>query len=368
VEKKKPVICIFGNDRYTGAVPESVSFLEERFPQLMQFANKAHLSGSRVVVQDYSKAGSPIMEATPARYSDFIICGQLDTPDLQSISSGLIWQSLKVLGIIAFLGLLLAFLSALYFTVPIRRLILATEEIIRGNYSIRLNTGHPDEFAVAASAFNQMAAGLEEGRLLSSFVSASVNELTESEDILPASTAEIRQVSVLFSSIRGFHHLHSECLPEELFRYLQAHLSVAVSAINDYGGEIDKMIEDKLMIVFSSNDARKNAMAAAATAVRIREEMQRLNLQTAAGINSGEAISGIMGATSVRLAKTVIGDTINLAARLASVASDQADGGIVISGATAGLLPDSYKCYKLPISRVKGKTHEVEAYLVNRKD
>ena len=87
--------------------------------------------------------------------------------------------------------------------------------------------------------------------------------------------------------------------------------------------------------------------------------------QTAVGINSGEVVSGTLGAANVRLARTVVGDTVNLAARLASVAAGLTEGGIVVAGATVEMAGNVFSFEKLAINRVKGKTHAVEAFLAN---
>jgi class 3 adenylate cyclase len=130
------------------------------------------------------------------------------------------------------------------------------------------------------------------------------------------------------------------------------------------------MIEDKVMIVFESGrqNEYEQANAAVAVAISIKIAMQKEHaLPTAAGITTGEVVSGVMGASNVRLSKTVIGDTVNLAARLATVAAGLSEGGIVAAESSIEKLSAEYRCEKLPISQVKGKTHAVEAYSISRK-
>ncbi len=367
LEDEKPVFTIYGNEKYMGAKPSSILDLTGKYPDIMRLGRKAQLTSSRFVFQDHTASGSPIIEASPAQYSDFVICGRRFTKDLKEINDELAGKALRFFLIIAIPGLAMALLTSLYFTIPIRRLIGATEEIIRGNYAVRLDSNHPDEFATAAIAFNKMATGLAEGRLLSNFVSDSVNELAEQDHLSPANTAKTCEVTVLFSSIKGFHSLRKDLEPEKVFALLQAHLSAAVDAVKLHGGEIDKMIEDKVMIVFHQNSlsGSKTAEASVNVAISIRNNLKAsLGLTTAAGLNSGEAISGVMGAANARLSKTVVGDTVNLAARLAGVSADLAEGGVVVSGKMIGLIEHQFACEKLPISKVKGKTHAVEAYLV----
>jgi len=362
----EPTFCISGNDQFMGGVPGNVNRMSRLHPDLMKVARQAHLTGTRLVTQDTSIPETPVYEALPARYSDFVISGKRLPPTLSSITSGLVKNALKISIFAASSGLILALLTALYFTLPIRRLTDATQEIINENYSIRLETSHPDEFATAATAFNKMAAGLEEGRLLSKFVSKSVQEIA-AQGSAGINAARSAEVTVLFSTIKDFHLIRRNLEPEKAFEILQAHLSAAVESIRAHGGEIDKMIEDKVMIVFSRETGSNNPQTAAVqTAFNIRRLLKdNLNLSTAAGINSGEVISGVMGAASVRLSNTVIGDTVNLAARLAYVAGELANGGVVAEKQTTAFLSADFKAQKLEISKVKGKTHAVEAYLVS---
>lgn len=367
IDVAEPTFSIFGNDRYMGGQPGNIRKLTDSHPDLMKIARQAHLTNSRIVTQDTSAPESPVYEALPARHSNLIIAGKRLPPTLSSIISGLISNALRIFVIAIGSGLLIALFTSLYFTLPIRRLTDATQEIINENYSVRLETSHPDEFATAATAFNKMAAGLEEGRLLSRFVSKSVKEIAE-QGSAALQDARSAEVTVLFSSIKDFHQLRRHLEPEKIFEILQAHLSAAVESISVHGGEIDKMIEDKVMIVFSKETGSSNPESAAVqTAFHIRTLLKSaFDLSVAAGINSGEVISGVMGATNVRLSKTVVGDTVNLAARLAYVAGELAEGGIVAEKHTAELVSADFKAQKLGINQVKGKTHAVEAYLISK--
>jgi len=211
---------------------------------------------------------------------------------------------------------------------------------------------------------------LQQGELLSSFVSESVKELASREQLSSSDIAGNIAATVLFSSIRDFQSIQQQHDPQRIFAILQAHLSAAVEAIRQHGGEIDKMIEDKVMIVFDSQQQsdRERVDAAIAVAISIRQFMAtEYALHTAAGITSGEVVSGVMGADTVRLSKTVVGDTVNLAARLAAVAAGLPGGGIVASGSAVEEMSDDYCCEKLPISQVKGKTHTVEAFSITKK-
>lgn len=365
VDTAKPVLIgIFGNDQLLQAEPENIKMIAEKLPTLTGMARRSFLSTSRMVMHDVNASGSPVFETLPARYSDYIICGQRNTRSLESINSELSLTASRILAMVAITALLLALLASVYFTIPIRQLTKATQKIIAADYSVRLGEDHPDEFAQSAIAFNKMASALGEGQLLKQFVSASVRE----DLTISAGQAQVEETTILFSSIKNFADLQRRLEPEKLFALMQTHLSAAVAMAGEFGGEIDKMIEDKVMIVFPHRNDRSSraAVAALKAAAHIRTTMQNVcGQQIAIGINSGEVVSGTLGAANVRLARTVVGDTVNLAARLASVAAGLAEGGIVVAGATVELAGNAFNFEKLAINRVKGKTHAVEAFLAS---
>ncbi len=369
-DQHSPLFTLFGNDQYIGARPITLNILSRDFPELLELGNQALVTGSRLFTQNYTASGAPVFEARPARYSDFIICGSRITRDIESITNELIAEAVRYLAWIAACGIMLALLTSLYFTIPIRQLTLATRQIAEGNYATRLESSHPDEFAVASVAFNKMAVGLQQGELLSSFVSESVKKLADRDKLTSSDIARNTRATVLFSSIRNFTSIQQQNEPGRIFEILQAHLSAAVEAIRLHGGEIDKMIEDKVMIVFDSHQQseREQIDSAIEVAISIKQFMaDEYALHTAAGITTGEVVSGVMGADTVRLSKTVVGDTVNLAARLAAVAAGLPSGGIVASGSAVEEMSDNYRCEKLPISQVKGKTRTVEAFSISRK-
>lgn len=367
-EPEKPILTtLFGNNEYLNAYPGNLQELSASFPTLLGLARQSLLTGSRFVMQDVNASGLPVFETRPARYSDFILCGQSSTRSLVSIRQELTTNAIRYFVAMLATALVLALFSSLYFSIPIRQLTEATQKIIAEDYSVRINERHPDEFAAAAMAFNKMAGGLAEGELLKNFVSESVREMTTSGT--DDEQAKIIDATVLFSSIKGFKSLQKQLKPAELFSIMQTHLSAAVEKAVKLGGEIDKMIEDKVMVVFPHSKEKSAEQTAAAALTCARHIQQQLwlsyKLPVAIGINSGEVVSGIMGAENVRLARTVVGDTVNLAARLASAAADLEHGGVVVSGASAKLA-DGYGAFtKLPISKVKGKTHTVEALLAD---
>ena len=147
------------------------------------------------------------------------------------------------------------------------------------------------------------------------------------------------EATLLFADIRSFTTLSENMSPEEIIAMLNEYFDVMVAIIFKHGGILDKFIGDELMAVFPSRH-EDNAIAPLA-AVRAAQDMQekigalmqernargRPVFQVGIGVNTGRVVVGNVGARN-RMDYTVIGDTVNVAARL----EQMADGGEILVG------------------------------------
>ncbi|PKL47235.1 MAG: hypothetical protein CVV42_13795 [Candidatus Riflebacteria bacterium HGW-Riflebacteria-2] len=340
-------------------------------PELFRIGQLAHLSKTSVKSRIEQQENTIISEALSANHSNFTIAGSEILKSYQLFCSDLASSNLAKLAFIIIMGLTLAFVGALYFITPLRELTHAAYQIAKGDYSCRISVNHPDEFARTGEAFNRMAKGLDEGQRLKSFVSDSVRrEVASADENDIADRACTRHATIIFSSVCGFSEYQKSHDAGEVFDLLQKHLQAADAAIGQFGGEIDKMIEDKIMIVFeqAGADSEISGRAIKAADVIRTKMLQSTGMPVGIGVNTGTVVAGVMGAANARLSRTVVGDPVNLAARLASLATGRTDGGIVASQQILAGLPPSFSAEKLPISKVKGKTQAVEAYLLQKSD
>ncbi|OGA13362.1 MAG: hypothetical protein A3G25_04585 [Betaproteobacteria bacterium RIFCSPLOWO2_12_FULL_63_13] len=139
--------------------------------------------------------------------------------------------------------------------------------------------------------------------------------------ILPA--PERHEVCVLFTDVRGFTELSQELDLEALFRALSEHLAAQVSLVYKYGGYVDKFSGDGMMAVFDGEDMALKSCLCALDILefahsRIQQQGARIH-QLGMGIHKGEAIIGNLGSNE-HLDYTLVGKTVNLAARLCGVA------------------------------------------------
>jgi adenylate cyclase len=175
---------------------------------------------------------------------------------------------------------------------------------------------------------------------------------------------ERRKVCVLFTDVRGFTQLSQEMEPEQLFNILSEHLSAQVKSVYRFGGYIDKFGGDGVMAVFDGDDGSLNACLCA---LKIVDDARKQAVGDAAalyklgiGIHQGEVMVGNIGIEK-QLDYTVIGPTVNLAARLCGHARALS---VVVSEAVyQQLLEETQVQFSGPLSlQVKGVKESVVAY------
>jgi class 3 adenylate cyclase len=174
-----------------------------------------------------------------------------------------------------------------------------------------------------------------------------------------------RDISVLFADLQGFTTFSEHHEPQEVTTMLNEYFGVAIPpVVEQYGGQVDRLVGDALMVTFNTQgDQPDHAERAARAALAI----QQVTGEVAAahpgwprfrvGVNTGEAAVGLLGTAGGRTF-TVIGDAVNLAARLEGAASV---GEVLIGAETARRLP-SARIEALGPVRVKGKAESVEVY------
>jgi len=154
--------------------------------------------------------------------------------------------------------------------------------------------------------------------------------LSQDEDPLANERCE---ATLLFADIRSFTSISEHMNPEEIISMLNEYFNAMVDIIFKHGGILDKFVGDELMAVFRQKpDKSKGPLDAVSAAVDMRKEirdlMQERNargkqvFEVGIGINTGNVVTGNVGAKN-RMDYTVIGDTVNVAARLEQMAEGQ---------------------------------------------
>jgi adenylate cyclase len=182
-----------------------------------------------------------------------------------------------------------------------------------------------------------------------------------------------REMTVLFSDIRGFTTVTERGNPEELVSQLNEYFSRMVEIVFRNKGTVDKFVGDMVMALFSAPlDDERHADHAVVAAMEMVKELGDLNrawlakgmtqLDLGIGVNSGDMIAGNIGSASI-MSYTVIGDNVNLGARLESLNKDYKTR-IIISEATRTRLTGDYATRPLGQVVVKGKSKAVQIFEV----
>jgi len=231
-----------------------------------------------------------------------------------------------VLGI-AF-GVAIALVIARGLAKPVAELSAAAQRIGGGDYDIRVAVTRRDEMGLLAERFNEMTHGLslrDKYRGLLDMVA----DPSIAEEML-AGVVSLGGVStpaaVLFCDIRGFTPLTNRLAAHEVVEILNDHMTAMTEVVYRHGGVVDKFVGDLIMAVFGApKPGTLDAVRAARCGLEMVRSRERMNVTAAdpihigVGVAFGDMVAGCMGSKQ-RLNYTVLGERVNLAARLCSMA------------------------------------------------
>lgn len=203
-----------------------------------------------------------------------------------------------------------------------------------------------------------------------------VNEIIRNPNMLRLG-GEKKEITILFSDIRGFTTLSERLAPEELVSLLNQYLGPMTDIVLRHKGTLDKYIGDAIMAIYNAPlNIQDHAACACRSAIDMLEKLKEINnsfkemglpeIDIGIGINTGNVIVGNMG-TDMRFDYTAIGDTVNLASRLEGM-NKVYNTHIIISEFTFRHLKDGdkadFKVRELDVIKVKGKDKPVTIYQV----
>ena len=172
-----------------------------------------------------------------------------------------------------------------------------------------------------------------------------------------------KTITVLFADVRGFTSFSEQNSPEEVVSLLNKYHGAMTDIIFKYNGTLDKYVGDEIMATYNVPlDIENHALAAVQTAIEMQQAAKKLGtkFRYGIGINTGMAVVGNIGSEK-RLDYTVIGDSVNLGARLCSKAAGEQ---ILISEATHEIVKDKVKTNYIGEIEVKGKAKPLKVYEV----
>jgi adenylate cyclase len=275
-------------------------------------------------------------------------------------------------------------------TQPIASLVQLTQSYAARKFSEKSSVKTADELEVLGGALEGMATRLQESETeiqrqtkvqnnLSRFLPAEAAlAIAKGEQALTLGGVR-RNVAVLFADVASFTHFAESAPPEKVVAFLNELFTVLTEVVFRHGGMVDKFLGDCMMAVFGTGSDPRDTNtsgpdAPCARALAAAEDIHRfveasapawkdsygIDVQLGVGVNLGEALVGNLGSES-RMEYTVIGDVVNVAARLESLARG---GQTLATGVVVRAVGQSFGYKPLGQHPLRGKKDMVEIFEV----
>ena len=266
---------------------------------------------------------------------------------------------------------------------PLRRLQASVAQIAVADLSHRAQVDRQDEIGVLATAFNEMAAALQESfnqleKTAESFERFVPNKFLKAIardgiENIQVGVASKHVLTILFCDIRGYTAMSELMTPMEIFLFLNEYLACMGEAIEEAGGFIDKYIGDAIMALFDCEEVDcvlKAALAMRCALADFNQKRIQNNLpaiEVGIGIHRGEAVMGTVGFVS-RIESTAIGDAVNLASRVEELTKVYGYPILVTEAVVKALLhPSNFELEVVDDAvKVKGKEEAIAIYKLGR--
>ena len=244
------------------------------------------------------------------------------------------------------------------------------EEVGQGNLDHEVPVASRDELGQIARHTNEMIEGLRERRQVKEAL-GKVMSPRVARELLDGGLSlggDRREVVVLFSDIRGFTSRSDGEAPERIVSDLNAYFTRMVEIVHDHEGVVDKFIGDGMMAIFgleASPDSAEKAMVAARQMLGALPEIEAdlsLPVSIGIGLHLGQVIAGNIGSPD-RLEFTVIGDTVNTAARLEGLCKE-VGASLLFSDAIRMRLPASQDWIEQGEWPIRGKREALKVWSV----
>jgi class 3 adenylate cyclase len=282
---------------------------------------------------------------------------------------------LKDLGIAVVVAVAVSFTISLQLVLLVARSMLralddlqaATRRVAAGDFEARMLVASTDEVGKLARSFNEMVEGLDERERLRAAFGAYVDPSLADRVLEEGSDLEGEEliVTVLFLDIRDFTALSERVTPPALVAFLSSFWELVVPVLLEHGGQANKFIGDGLLGVFGAperqSDHAERAVEAAIEISRVVRERYGGAISVGIGVNSGRVVAGTVGGGG-RVEFTVIGDTVNTAARVEAATRETGDD-VLITEATRDLLGRMrFEFEERSTVPLKGKSAEVKLF------
>ncbi len=269
---------------------------------------------------------------------------------------------------------------------PLNRIIEAADSVARGHLDARVGMQRKDEFGVMSRHFDFMAQGLQEREFLREtfgrYVSEDVARTVLAQPGPIRLGGEERVVSVLFTDLAGYSTLSEQMPPPQVMEVLNRYLGEMSELVDAHNGCVIEFLGDGVLAVFGApNYLPQHEEAAVRCALAMQGRLGELNrhwqrsemahywrgragegLQSRIGIHTGAVIAGNLGSPS-RMKYSVIGDSVNVAARLEALCKEL-DRDLLISQAVYDHLPEdlTLRLEAAGVHHLRGRRQTIRVY------
>lgn len=273
------------------------------------------------------------------------------------------------------LGLGIAWSAARSHAQPLLKLEQVAHAIEGGDLTQKAQLEGRDAFARVGHAIDSMTKGLQERDHVKDVFGKYIAKQA-AEKLLKGPLdlgGESKNVTILFSDIRGFTSIAETMTPEQVVSFLNAYFSEMVDAVMEQGGMLDKFIGDGLMAVFGSfGDEPDHARRAVSAGLRMKALLAKINGDRAVhgrapfdigiGIHTGDVVVGNIGSKQ-RLEFTHIGDGVNTASRVQAL-NKEYHTTMLITGVTYEALGGGFNVRAVGEVTLRGKAKPLPIYEV----
>ena len=292
-----------------------------------------------------------------------------------------LWLTIAATASTVLLGLAVAALITDRVTRPVRSLVSALHDVQQGNLNIQLPVSSSDEVGRLTSSFNffveQLRAKEKMKQTFGKYIDPRILEHVLTQPGAETVGGGRREMTVLFADLVGFTSLSERLTPSLMVTLLNRHFGLQAAAVQEHHGVVDKFVGDSIMAFWGAPFVKPEKHAALAcraaqaqlvaldTLCRELPEITGLrrdvpNLELRIGICTGEVVVGNIGSENTR-SYTVIGDTVNLTARLER-ANRIYNTQILIGETTAQAINQEFEMREIDIIAVKGKTETTRIF------
>ncbi|HRG47393.1 MAG TPA: adenylate/guanylate cyclase domain-containing protein [Leptospiraceae bacterium] len=270
-------------------------------------------------------------------------------------------------------------------SIPLLKLVAASKEIESGNFTVPIRPTTTDEVGLLTTSFVEMGKGLEEREKIKNILGNMIDPVVVNEamkDLQALKRGSEKQITAFFSDVASFSTISEKLTSFQLANLLNEYLSAMTIILKKHEGVLDKYIGDAIVGIFNAPlDVTDHSLAAARASVEMIQKLGELrnewekngsyieeahHMKIRIGLNTGTAKVGFMG-TDALASYTMMGDTVNLAARLEAAAKDYGVD-ILVSESIHEKIKEEMFVQFLDLVRVKGKNEPVKIYaLIDKK-